>query len=219
MNEFRHIAVEGVPGAGKTAVAEVLAKRLGASLVTDVEENPFLPAFHKEMTSAAFQTQIWFLLSRYQRQESLRQPDLFQYNIVTDFLFDRDEIYASLTLSEDEKALYQELYRLLGSQQPAPDLIIYLQMTSPEAVRRARDAARSSGASGAIEPAFMKLLVEAYEEYFFSWNRSPLIVVKADDFDPAGIDADREELWRVIESYRSHAAAGNPLYFTPRRAR
>jgi deoxyadenosine/deoxycytidine kinase len=216
MNEFRHIAVEGAPGAGKTAVAEVLARRMGAEVITDVEENPFLPAFHKEMTSAAFQTQIWFLLSRYQRQERLRQPDLFQFNVVTDFLFDRDEIYASLTLSEDEKALYQELYRLLGSRQPVPDLVVYLQMSAPEAIRRGRDTSR--GGAG-IEPAFMKLLVEAYEEYFFSWNRSPLIVVKADDFDPAGIDEDREELWRVIQSYRDHAAAGSPLYFTPRRAR
>lgn len=209
MNEFRHIAFEGVPGSGKTAVATVLAERSGAELVTDVDENPFLPAFHKDMASSAFQTQIWFLLSRYQRQERLRQPDLFQYNVVTDFLFDRDEIYASITLSEDEKSLYRELYALLGSRQPAPDLVIYLQLSGKEAVRRGRE----------IDPSFMKFLVEAYEEYFFSWNRTPLIVVKADDFDPAGRSDDFDELLRMIKSYQTHAAAGKPLYFTPNRVR
>lgn len=187
--EFRHIAVEGVPGAGKTGTAAALSRRLGAKLILDVEENPFIAEFHADMDARAFQTQIYFLLSRYGLETELRQPELFNAGIVTDYFFDRDEIYASLTLDEEEMRLYRSIFSLLGARRTLPDLIIFFQLSLAEARRRKRE----------IEPAFMKLLADAYNDYFFSWTRTPLLVVHADRFNPAGREEDMEELVRAIE--------------------
>ncbi|MEK8022696.1 MAG: deoxynucleoside kinase [Candidatus Hydrogenedentota bacterium] len=206
MIDFRHIAVEGVPGAGKTGTAAALSKRIGAKLVLDVDENPFLPEFHADMESRSFQTQIFFLLSRYGLESELRQPELFDAGIVTDYFFDRDAIYASLTLDEAEMTLYRSIFALLGARRTLPDLVVFLQLSVAEARRRKPD----------IEPAFMKLLTDAYNDYFFAWSGTPLLVVQADHFSPASNDEDMEELVRAIEaqgpvSRTVHLAAGGRI--------
>jgi len=159
---FRHIAIEGPPGSGKTPIAAALAERLGAKLMLDVDFNPFLTEFRHDM-SQSFQTQIYFLLSRFALEDDLKQPELFRNNVITDYFFDRDEIYASITLLQDEMLLYRTLYDLLGTRRSLPDLVVFLQLSEEEAIRR------NSG----IEPAFLKLITDAYNGYFFPIQRRP----------------------------------------------
>lgn len=207
MIEFRHIAVEGVPGAGKTAVATALAKASGARVLLDSEENPFLAAFLQDMSANSFQTQIWFLLTRYRLEDALRQPDLFQHNVVTDYVFDRDEIYATLTLNAEELLLYRQLYGELVARRTPPDLVLYLQISLKEATRRC----------AGLDPDYVKLLVDAYNDYFFNFRGAPLAVVKADGFDPVSRDEDMDELMRFIESLGEPGKlSGGAVYLTPR---
>ncbi len=205
MIEFRHIAVEGVPGSGKTALAQALASRLGARLLLDADDNPFLESFHADMSARAFQAQLFFLLSRYRKEDRLRQPELFEYNVITDYLFDRDEIYASVTLNEDERVLYGQLHALLGSRRTLPDLVVFLQLTMKESELRA----------DGIEPAFMRVLNQAYNDYFFSWSRTPLLVVRADSFQPAIHEAQLDDLVAMIEKHPVQAGATGTVYYTP----
>lgn len=204
--DLRHIAVEGVPGAGKSALATVLAARLGFQLVTDDVENPFLAAFHDDMAIQAFQVQLHFLLSRYGRYDHLRDPEIYQQGVVTDFLAERDEIYVPATLSEDETALYGDIYHRLGDHSVEPDMVIFLQLSVEEAQRRCRD----------MEPAFIRLLSNAYREFFFSYSRAPLIVVEADHFDPSARPDELDDLMRLVEAHAARGGtAASTVYYTP----
>ena len=126
--EHRYIAVEGPIGVGKTSLVKLLAERLqGRPVLETVEENPFLPAFYKSPAEHAFQTQLFFLLSRYQQQQALTQADLFAQVTVSDYVFAKDRIFATLTLNPDELTLYERVYAALGPRVVQPDLVIYLQ--------------------------------------------------------------------------------------------
>ena len=126
--ELRHIAIEGVIGAGKTSLTSKLAKRLNAKAVLErFEENPFLEKFYENINHYAFQTQIFFLLSRYRQQQDLAQMDLFDQTIVSDYMFEKDKIFAYLNLQDDELKLYESLVGLLEKNIPKPDLVVYLQ--------------------------------------------------------------------------------------------
>lgn len=194
----RYIAVEGPIGVGKTALAKLLAERMGARLLVEPSDaNPFLASFYADRKKHAFQTQLFFLLSRFKHQEALSQQDLFSRSIVSDHLFARDRIYAALTLSADELSMYERVYELLGPRVVRPDLVVYLQARQEVLVQRARRAGRSP-----VEPAWVGEVAKAYGEFFFHWEDTPLLVVNTSDIDLEGDAQDQEDLLNVIRKHR-----------------
>jgi deoxyguanosine kinase len=135
---FRYIAVEGPIGVGKTTVAERLGTRLDAAVVLEEMENPFLADFYADRPGAALQAQLFYLLSRHRQQIALRQADLFSQITISDFVFDKDKIFAYLNLDDNELFIYQRLYDLLARDVPPPDLVIYLQAPTDVLLRRLR---------------------------------------------------------------------------------
>jgi deoxyadenosine/deoxycytidine kinase len=208
--QFRYIAVEGPIGAGKRALAERLGGRLDASLVLDEAENPFLADFYADRPGAALQAQLFYLLNRHRQQTALRQADLFSQMTISDYLFDRDKIFAYLNLDDNELFIYQRLYDLLAADVPQPDLVVYLQAPTDVLLRRVR-AAR--GEPGAIDPdaGYLKELNEAYHHFFFHYNATPLLVVETSDFDSETSDEALDDLIRQITSMGS-----GTRYYVPR---
>ena len=154
---FRYIAVEGPIGAGKTSLAERLGTRLDAALVLEEDDNPFLADFYADRPGAALQAQLFYLLSRHRQQTSLRQADLFSQVTISDYLFDKDKIFAYLNLDDNELFIYQRLYDLLARDAPPPDLVIYLQAPTDVLLRRIRsrgadtEAGRVQSRPGVLE--------------------------------------------------------------------
>jgi deoxyadenosine/deoxycytidine kinase len=206
----RYIAVEGPIGVGKSALARVLAERLGARLVEEnPEENPFLRAWHHDRRKHALQAQLFFLLSRFQQQQALFQQDLFSRSTVAEYLFARDRIFATLTLGADELALYDRVYELLGPRVVKPDLVVYLQARTDVLLgrirRRGRDYERS------IDSAWLDALAKAYGEYFFHYDETPLLVVNVSDVDLEGSPEDLESLLGVVRKHRKGTQHYVPL--------
>jgi deoxyadenosine/deoxycytidine kinase len=198
---YQYIAVEGPIGAGKTALAERLASRLDASTVLEDNDNPFLGDFHAGRPGAALQAQLFYLLNRHRQQLSLRQGQLFSQALVSDYLFDRDKIFAYLNLDDNELFIYQRLYDLLARDVPAPDLVIYLQAPAEVLARRIHDRA-ASAESEPIEPSldYLRELNEAYQHFFFHYGATPLLVVETSQLDLAGSDEALDNLIRQVES-------------------
>lgn len=194
----RYIAIEGIPGVGKTHLARILADRMNARLVLEeAVENPFLPLFYEDPDHYRFQTQVFFLLRRYRQQQDLHQIDLFQSVVVSNYLFDRDGIYAHVALDDAELSLYDRLAKTLGEEIPKPDLVIYLQ----DAIDRVMGNIQRSGAEyeRLITEDYFARLSEAYTHYFFHYSTTPLLVVNVSqvDFDRP---EDLQDLLRQISS-------------------
>ncbi len=183
---------------GKTALAERLGSKLDATLVTDESDNPFLADFYADRAGAALQAQLFFLLNRHRQQTALRQSDLFSQLTISDYLFDRDKIFAYLNLDDNELFIYQRLYELLARDVPSPDLVIYLQAPTDVLLRRLRT--RQQDADDAIEPDadYVKELNEAYQHFFFHYNATPLLVVETSQFDSGSWDQAVDDLERQI---------------------
>jgi deoxyadenosine/deoxycytidine kinase len=198
---FQYIAIEGPIGVGKTALAERLATRLDATTVLEERDNPFLADFYAGRPGSALQAQLFYLLNRHRQQLLLRQGDLFAQATVSDYLFDRDKIFAYLNLDDNELFIYQRLYDLLVRDVPAPDLVIYLQAPTDVLVRRVRDAASERDADG-LEPSeeYLRELNEAYQHFFFHYASTPLLVVETSQLDLAGSDAALDGLLRQINT-------------------
>jgi len=196
--DYRYIAIEGPPGVGKTALAERLAARLDATAVLEETENPFLSDFYADRAGAAFQTQLFFLLSRHRQQMSARQADLFSQVTFADYLFERDRIYAYLNLDDNELFIYQRLYDLLAGDVPAPDLIVYLQAPTDLLLRRLREQGRDPDQPYRPNPTYIQKLNEAYQHFFFHLSSTPLLVVEISQVDLARSDAALEDLIRQI---------------------
>jgi deoxyguanosine kinase len=180
-----YMAVEGVIGVGKTSLARLLAERSGARLTLEqVEENPFLPDFYRNPARFAFQTQIFFLLSRFRQQQELFQGELFQSGLVSDYHFAKDRIFANITLSDEELSLYNHVADALAPRVPRPDLVIYLQASMETIMKRISRRGRNMEKD--IEPGYLATLTEAYNHFFFHYDGSPLLVVNTDNIDFVG---------------------------------
>lgn len=178
----RYIAIEGVIGAGKTTVATMLAEQLNGRLVLErFEDNPFLPEFYKDPKSFAFQTQIFFLLSRYRQQQEFHQLDLFYDFVISDYIFDKDRIFASLTLNEHELSLYDAVVTALEGTIPRPDLVVYLQCSLSRLITNIRNRGRAMEES--ISVGYLRDLSEAYTKYFFHYTGAPILIVNTAKMD------------------------------------
>ncbi|HWP99539.1 MAG TPA: deoxynucleoside kinase [Vicinamibacterales bacterium] len=209
--EFRYVAVEGPVGAGKTALAERLAARLDGGLVLDEGDNPFLADFYAGRTGAAFQAQLFFLLARHRQQLRLRQADLFSHATVTDYLFEKDRIYAYLNLDDNELFVYQRLYELLAPDVPAPDVVVYLQAPTHVLRRRLRERARRDPGFAPPADDYLRELNEAYTHFFFHYEATPLLVVETADVESLWGDALVEDLVRQLREM-----TGGTRYYVPR---
>jgi deoxyguanosine kinase len=194
----RYIAVEGPIGAGKSSLAEILAERLGARIVRENPgENPFLGAFYRDPRRHAMSAQLFFLLQRFSQQAELLQGDLFaQGGVVSDYLFAKDRLFASLNLSPDEMALYDRIYQMLQPRAARPDLVVYLQARTEVLLERIRKRGRPE--ERPIRSEYVEEVARAYAEFFFSYNASPLLIVNASEIDFVGNPEDREALVAVI---------------------
>ena len=197
----RYLAVEGPIGVGKTSLATMLADKLGGEpLLERTDDNPFLERFYQDRKRYAFQTQMFFLLTRYQQQKDLSQLDLFQRTIISDYLFDRDRIFAHITLDKDELRLYKAVYSLLEGRVTRPDLVILLQ-ARPEILKE-RIRTRGKRYERDISLEYLREVVEAYRDYFFYYSKSPLLVVDTSEIDFVQSKEDFEDLLKEIKETR-----------------
>lgn len=210
MEGLRYIVIEGVSGAGKSHVAKALAKRLDGKLVSDgASLNPFLQHSYRDRRSYAFVTQVFFLLNRFRQQKEISQGDLFARALVSDYLFERDRIFAYLSLSDAELALYEQLYRLLLREPfPRPDLVVYLQASTENLLERLKTEGKLQ--DKAVSHATLEELNKAYNTFFFNYTDSPLLVANTNDLDLARSEADMQELIRRILDTKS-----GTQYYTP----
>ena len=210
MAKTRYIVVEGPIGVGKTSLAKSLASEFGArGVYENVEDNPFLPKFYQDRETYSFQNQIFFLLSRYRQQRDFIQQDLFSQNTVADYLFAKDMIFAMLTLSSEEMDLYEQLYKILDPRVPKPDLVVYLQ-ARPEILYR-RIKKRDKSYERAVTPEYLTEVDQAYREFFFRYDNSPLLVVHTSDIDFVASSEDLADLIKEINRMRSGTQHYIPL--------
>jgi deoxyadenosine/deoxycytidine kinase len=208
--ENRYIVVEGVIGAGKTSLARMMSERLQGKLVLEeVEENPFLKDFYRDRERYAFQTQMHFLFSRFQQQRNLRQMELFSERMVADYLFQKDRIFASLTLSEQELALYERLVGWLELEVLTPDIVVYLQANPDTLLRRIQKRGRPFEKD--MDPGYIRQLNEAYNHFFFHYMGSPLLVVNTNAIDFVNNPEDFEDLLARIKSHRQGTTYYQPI--------
>ena len=186
------IAIEGPIRVGKTTLADLLADRLHAKRVRDNEENPFLESFYKERPGAAFQTQLHFLLQRYKQWQALDLTARKDEIIISDYIFEKDKIFASLNLNDAELKVYDQYYKLFAEQVPIPDLVIYLQ-AKPETLRK-RIAKKKAPFEPRISDDYLHAVVNAYEHFFFRYKSSDLLVIETSEIDFVDRNEDLQEL-------------------------
>jgi deoxyguanosine kinase len=197
LRELHYIAIEGVIGAGKTTFARQLSEKLKADLILEqFDENPFLVKFYDDRKRFAFQTQMFFLINRYKQQQQLNQQELFSSITVSDYIFEKDKIFAYLNLSGEELKLYESIFPLLERNIPKPDLVIFLQSSIDRLMGniklRGRDFERN------LNRAYLTELSEAYSNFFFKYNNTPLLIVNTTEIDFVNNEADFEELYHQI---------------------
>jgi deoxyadenosine/deoxycytidine kinase len=192
----RYIVVEGPIRVGKSSLAKILAERMHARRVFDCDDNPFLPDFYAERPGAAFRAQMYFLFERHRRLRDLN----FEENpapVVSDFLFERDKIFAYLNLDNEELQLYEQYFALLSGGLPAPDLVVYLQ-AKPEVLRQ-RMAKRADPSETQVAPEYIEEVARAYEHFFFRYAASDLLVVNTSEIDFVDRNEDLQELLRRLQ--------------------
>lgn len=202
LDKARYIVVEGPIGVGKTSLARRLADHLQApTLFEKPEENPFLARFYQNMERYALQTQLFFLFQRMEQLREVMQDDLFSGRLVADFLIDKDPLFASMNLSDDEYALYRQIFASLKLQAPAPDLVIYLQADADTLAERVRR--RGIDAERRISESYLARVVERYARFFYQYDASPLFIVNAEELNPVDSDEDFALLVQRLGQMRS----------------
>jgi deoxyadenosine/deoxycytidine kinase len=210
---FKYIVIEGPIGVGKTSLAKLLAKEFRARLILEKsEENPFLPYFYQDRKKYAFQTQIFFLLNRFQQQKEIAQPDLFNQITLSDYLFAKDRIFASINLDDHELSLYEQVFKLLNGKIPTPDLVIFLQ-AKPEVLLH-RIKLRNISYEREIDLEYLKLLTEAYNYFFFHYDQTPLLVVDTSEIDFVNRKEDLNQLIKEIKRMKKGI-----WYFIPMKSK
>ncbi len=198
---FRHIVVEGPIGAGKTSLARRIANASGAALMLEApDENPFLPKFYRDMVRYALPTQLFFLFQRIHQLAELKQQDLFKGVTIGDFLIEKDPLFARMILSDDELALYEQMYRHLKPQAVVPDLVIYLQAHPDTLVERVKR--RGAAYEQPISEAYLMKLSERYTRFFHHYEAAPLLIVNADHFNFVDADEDFALLMKHVREFR-----------------
>ncbi|HEY5535931.1 MAG TPA: deoxynucleoside kinase [Ignavibacteria bacterium] len=192
-NKLKYIAIEGVIGAGKTSLARRLSERLNAKLVLeDFEDNPFLERFYENPARYAFHTQIYFLLSRYKQLIDLTQEDLFHNYIISDYIFEKDKIFAYLNLQDDELKLYETIVQSIERKIRVPDMVIYLQSTVERLMANIRH--RDRDAERALSEDYIKDLNEGYNYFFFRFKATKVMIVNVSEIDFVNNEQDFENL-------------------------
>jgi deoxyguanosine kinase len=206
----RYIVIDGPIGVGKTSLATLLAPDLNARLIFErAEENPFLTDFYHDPARFRFQTQIFFLMSRFAQQEEFSQHDLFNQVTISDYLFAKDRIFAYLNLNDHELGLYEQIYKMIEPKVVRPDLVIYLQADTETILRRIKQRARPFEKD--VSHDYIEAVNEAYSHYFFRYTETPLLVINTSDIDFVHNPQDLDDLIRQILSMRQ-----GTLYYVPR---
>lgn len=210
MRNLYYIALEGPIAVGKTSLAQLLSRELGARLILeDFEDNPFLSDFYNDPERFGFQTQLFFLLQRYRQQQELRQVDMFQKLLVTDYMFVKDRLFASLNLNEKEMQLYDTVANLLERNVIKPDLVIYLQADTDLLMRNI--AKRGRAMENNITWEYIDALNQVYTEYFFRYQETPLVIINTNNIDFVKNENDLQEVINYIRQPVSGTKFFNPV--------
>jgi deoxyadenosine/deoxycytidine kinase len=206
----RYIVIDGPIGVGKTSLATLLAPELNARIIFErAEENPFLSDFYHDPARFRFQTQIFFLMSRFAQQEEFSQHDLFNQITISDYLFAKDRIFAYLNLNDHELSLYEQIYKMIEPKIVRPDLVIFLQADTETILRRIKQRARPFEKD--VNRDYIEAVNDAYNHYFFRYNETPLLVINTTDIDFVHNPQDFDDLIRQILSMRQ-----GTLYYVPK---
>ena len=198
MKKAYHIAVEGSIGVGKTSLSKILSEKLKCKLVLEeFEENPFLTEFYKDPDRYAFQTQLFFLLSRYKQQIEFQQIDIFTKSIVSDYMFMKDRIFASLNLNDKEMSLYNNVALILEKNMIHPDLIIFLQSDTDRLMSNIKSRGRNYEMT--MDWNYIDALNQIYNEFFFRYDKSPLLIINTNDIDFVNDQNDLKEVLDIIQ--------------------
>ena len=210
MRNLYYIAIEGPIGVGKTSLAQLLSRELGARLVLeDFEDNPFLPDFYNDPERFGFQTQLFFLLQRYRQQQDLRQVDMFQKLLITDYMFVKDRLFASLNLGDKEMQLYDTVASLLERNIIRPDIVIYLQADTDVLMKNIEKRGRNMEKNVTWE--YIDALNQVYTEYFFRYQDTPLVIIKTNNIDFVENENDLKEVIDYIRQPVSGTKFFNPV--------
>jgi len=207
MRDLNYIAIEGPIGVGKTSLAKLLSKKMNARLILEkFEDNPFLSEFYDDPGRFAFQTQLFFLLQRYQQQQDIRQVDMFHNIIISDYMFIKDRLFASLNLDEKEMNLYDSIANMMERNIINPDLIIYLQADTSTLMKNIEKRGRNFENNISFD--YINALNDIYTEYFFRYNDTPLVIINTNNIDFVN---NAEDLDQVID-YINQPVSGTKFF-------